>query len=679
MLLNKLTQLMNSKKNKGAPSRYKKQSDPFDAKPEGIDFIAPSMIRETLPGEISPEGVKKNDYAVEIGGTIAPARFFRSFFAEIAAGNTWAGMLDSLLNTNLAEGDIDLAIHVRPAANDRELESIARRIAGLLSDRATENNPSKVDEINEEIDDLRKRQRRIRRSVERSFRVSIQAIVSANEWKPLRMYCNTLVKKFAGRSIILRAADGRQLDALQAVIPLTKSNIMKEHFLTMETSNLADLFPYGGGGLSHRNGIIIGKDTLKRPTWLQNFHPSFPNAHMAVIGRSGAGKTFAVMLMINRNVHIGRRGGILDWKGEWEDFMICMNFPFIELSQFSKDRINPYDVDITELPNGDRYVDIEEAANAVQALAFKMIRIYDANALTGEVKVFIGNAIRKQYDDLNITTDVDSLYVQAADSNQPGRFRIGRKMREMPELNGLVKKMLDSDSEAVKTASELIKPFTKLGNSPSYAIFDGQSTVEIKDVPLYAIALNKLDAEIMRPIGLIVAERWMTEKWAKKNTHIEKFMVIEEAQNIFNDLDYGAVWAERAFREGRSTTTSVVPVTQGLEVFGQSKAGIAAIKNCTVKVIGIQEQYDIDVVKDKLNLTEFESDFLVNYATRGLLLVKADKESAIVKFEGTHFEKMMFANEPTDPLYQERKEYMKTLLAAREMKIREDQRAAATV
>ncbi|NHN34895.1 DUF87 domain-containing protein [Paenibacillus sp. S3N08] len=651
---------------------YKKQPDFDDAKPEGIDFISPSIIRETLPKELSAEGIKMTDYAVEVGGTAVPVRYYRSFFAQISAGNTWAGMLDSLVVGDFGEADMDFAIHVRPSANDRELDAIGRRITGLLSDLASEKDVSKRDSMMDEVKDLKARQGRIRRNTERSYRVSIQAIASGTDWKALKKYCNSLVKRFSGKSIILRSADGRQLDALRAILPLTTSEVPKEHFLSFETSNVADLFPFGYGGISHRTGIILGREIfMGKPVFLENWHPDLTNQHACVIGRSGAGKTYVVMTLVNRNTHIRRRVGILDWKGEYRDYMIAMNCPFIELSQHSQDRINPYDVDITEMPDGSRYVDIEEAANFVQALVYKMISVYDRNILTGEVKVFISNSIRTQYEDAEITEDPESLFT--ASSTGDGKFRIGRTYKKMPELNGLHDMMEKSDKEAVRIAADIFIQFTKTGKAPSMSIFDGQSTVSVKDAPIFAIALNRLDKDIMRPLGLVAAQRWITEKWAKKNPDIKKLEVIEEAQNIFNDPDVGGVWAESSYREGRSTNTGIISVTQGLEVYTKSAAGIAAIKNSPIKIIGLQEKIDIDSVQGMLNLSEGEAHFLVNQASRGKVVLKIDNESTILQVQATKFEHMLFTTDPNDPAYAQRKIYIRDLLEKRNKSVNQEQ------
>jgi hypothetical protein len=163
----------------------------------------------------------------------------------------------------------------------------------------------------------------------------------------------------------------------------------------------------------------------------------------------------------------------------------------------------------------------------------------------------------------------------------------------------------------------------------------------------------------MRPIGLFIATRWMMERWAKRNPQAQKLLVIEECQNIFNDEDVGAVWAEAAYREGRSTNTGVVAVTQGLEVFTRSHAGMAAIKNSPIKLIGIQEPLDIDAVQGKLALTEGEAHFLVHQARKGDMVVKVDDQSIIVRIDASPFEHMLFTSDPNDPRYAERKRYIR--------------------
>lgn len=630
------------------------QSAVYQSKPEGIDFVAPSIIKELLPTDVS-EGITVDDYMVEIGGTSVLRRYYRSYFAEILSGNTWGGMLDELARGNFGNGDLDIAIHVKPASTDRELNELGRRLRGLLSDLVDEGDPTKIDAIRDEINDIKARQRKLRMEIERSFKVVIQVIASGTDLKEFKMYCNALVKRFAGKSIYLRPADGKQLEALLGIVPISKSAdfMMNEHFITLESSNLADLFPFSQGGISHKTGVILGRDAMNRPVYFDQWDPRLPNQHMIIIGRSGAGKTYATQIIMHRSMHIGRMIAVLDWKGEHKDFFMLNGLPYIEFSETSPDRINPYELEVSVDVDGTRYVDIESVANNVQGLVFKMISIYDRSVLTGKVKVFIGEAIRKQYEELGITKDPKNLYQKRFVDGQ----LINRK-KEMPELGGLYLKMAQSELEEIKTAAEMLKPFTKYGTSPSYSIFDGQSSITIKNAPGYGFAVNKLDKEIMRPIALAAIAQWLNENFAKSDITREKIIFIEECQNIFDDPDVGGPFAETAYREYRATNTGICSVTQGLEVLSRSNAGVAAVKNSPIKIIGKQEPYDIEAIRGQLHLTEGEASFLVG-AQRGQVILKIEDESDIVFTEASDWEHVMFTTNPNDPAFYKRKEILK--------------------
>lgn len=166
-------------------------------------------------------------------------------------------MFDDLVDSgSFVEGDVDLLIDVEPLPNDRELERMARRIAHLIADRALEENPSKAAAIEDELADLRERQRRIRMSIERAYRVFLQVTASARSENDLTMFGAALVKRYAGKSIFLRPLDGRQLSALSAFIPTSGSRLPDDHPMTLETSNVTDFFHTGRDPFSHQRRYL---------------------------------------------------------------------------------------------------------------------------------------------------------------------------------------------------------------------------------------------------------------------------------------------------------------------------------------------------------------------------------------------------------------------------------------
>ncbi|MEK5217740.1 VirB4 family type IV secretion system protein [Psychrobacillus sp. FSL H8-0487] len=621
-----------------------------ETKVEGIDFVSPSLIKETLPSDLLGDGTKINDYYVEVGGTTEFARYFRSFFAEITGGSTYAGMLDPLLIGEFGQGDVDVALHVDPVETTEELEDIARRIRGIKSDMYREMPDEKRDKLRDELEDLVDRQRRLRQNLEKPFRVSMQIVASATELKTLKRFANNMIRRFSGNDIILRSPDGKQLDALLNITPLADSPFYKEHTFSYETSNVADFFPFGNGKVSHKTGIIWGRDHLGRPIFYDAWDRSLMNRNAVVTGGSGAGKTFSVLRLIHHDTLRGIRHCIICPKGDYRRYIVEMGCPYIDLGPESPYRINFFDVDVEErLINNEtiKQVNIENTIIAARAIIYRMIKILDEDSLTGIVKVRIDNKIRELYREKEITSDPESLYIKEKEAitgeNGKPFFSMKRKMKDMPQIGELYMK-LKEDSDT-KTVAELLKNFTIYGDAPTQSIFDTQSTVKITDTPLFGFGLAELDEEIMKPLGLFIATKWLSTKFSHKDRHIRKRVVVDEAQIPMQDNET-AQWLENEFRVVRFFNTSMIAITQGFEVFTRSEFGLGILKNAPTKLFLKQDSIDINEIQGKFNLTEYEADFLVSEAGEGLGILRINEERSIIQVSSSLYEAMLFETNP---------------------------------
>ncbi|WP_240377261.1 VirB4 family type IV secretion system protein [Bacillus piscicola] len=637
-----------SKKKRKNTSLPVEQIPSENTSPTGIDFVSPSLVKETLPEEHGVFG-RYNDYLVEVGSTVEQARYYRSFFAEIKGGNTWASMLDPLILGEFGKGDTDVAIHVEPVDTTVELEEVKRRIQGLESDLMLEKNDSRAIDMRDEIADLKDRQRRLRTNIEKPFRVSIQAVVSSLDLKLLKKFTNNLVRRFAGREIYMRSPDGKQLDALFNITPFSQNFMYKEHTFSYETSNVADFFPFGHGGISHRSGIVLGSDDLGRPIYYDAWHPKLMNHNMVILGRSGGGKTFCTLTLTHRSAHLGIRTVIIDPKGDYRRFVTTMGCPYVDLAPDSQYRINFFDVDVEDREDGTDYVNIEETVQGVRAIVFKMIRVMDDTVLTGKIKVKIENAIRQLYRDAGINEDPKSLIDpnQQVITTEDGQktYKLSGAYKEMPTLGDLYTSM--TQEPELEEVAQLLRNFTRHGDSPTQAIFDTQSNVSIQDTPIFAFGLGLLDEEVMRPIGLFIATKWQSTKFAKKNRKLRKRVVFDEAQTAMYEPET-AQWLEQEFRTVRFFNCSMTAVTQGFEVFTRVEQGMGILKNAPTKIFLKQEPIDIEEVKGKFDLTEGEGSFLVHQAEKGLGIIRVDDEASIIKIDSTPLEHELFTTDPNE-------------------------------
>jgi len=625
--------------------REKKQASPGKDQPSVFsgtagwkDILAPSVVKEVGPGMPSPKG-RADTYWVEVGATAEMARYFRNFYAAVTSGSTFAGMLDSLYMGDFGEADCDVALHVVPADPSRAVWELEQKISQLEADFADEKNSARRQTILHQIEELKRRHAALRIGDQKLFFVSVQVAASATDLEALNRACNVLVKRFAGKGIHLRAADTRQLQALFEMTPLDTKTV-KDAFRDMESQNVADLLPLGLGGLRHRSGVVIGVEPSGGLVLYDSWHPSLGNYNIVVFGRSGFGKSFFIKLLTARSTPLGVRTAIIDPELEYENLMVGLGCPYIRLHPSSKDRINIFDVEVVEEDDGTVKVDLDGAVQAVQAVVFRMIRVYDPSVLTGQVKVLIQEKIKELYAKRGITEDPRSLYEVAWEGD---KIQIGGRPKRMPTLSEL-HDLMERDPDLAK-AAQLIKPFTRKGGVTAQSIFDGESTVSVEGLPAFSFSVAGLDEEIMRPLGLFVATKWVWEKFGR-DRKVRKRIVVDEAQTMM-DTPETAKWLEDAFRRARKRNISMCAGTQGFEVFLRVPQGLGILKNSSTKVLMRQEAVDIQAVQEKFSLSEGEAAFLLT-SRKGWGIIKADNDAAVFYGKPMDSEYVWFTSDPNE-------------------------------
>ncbi|WP_176560222.1 VirB4 family type IV secretion system protein [Brevibacillus dissolubilis] len=590
-------------------------------------LLSPTVLRER--NEI--------DYWIELGNNTDGATYLRAWFAKLTGRTTWVGMLERIL-LHGGDGQVDVTICVEPKDASLEMQRMAHRIAVLEADLRTTQNAAEVGDKMQELGDLQGRMSRLRVDQEKLFQTAIIMTVAANQPERMQKISRLLIKSMAGIGIHFRSADTRQLAALRHAIGVGRRMEFDDIYREMESSNVADSFLFGYGGLSHRTGVLLGLDQYNRPVFYDGWDAALANQHMIVLGRSGSGKSFTLKVIIRRSGAIGIHTAIIELDREYKELVEAMGGVYVELSPKAPNyqRINIYDVEEEEDEKGRVFVNLEESIQAVQAVLFKMIRLIDEKELTGQVKVAILESLRDLYERFGITDDPSSLY-------EPNEHGVWVK-RQMPTLYDHYLLMVQHPD--LQRVAPFIRLFTRDNGDPIRAIFDGPSTFSIQDARTIGITVADLDEEWMKPLGTFVATKWLWEKFAKKNREQRKRLIIEEAQHEMEDSEQ-AKWLENGYRRARKLNVSMCVATQGFEVFMRVPEGMGILKNSPTKLLLRQEAIDIDAVQGKFDLSEGEANFLLR-APRGVGILKVDEESTIVRMLATPREYWMYTTDPND-------------------------------
>jgi conjugal transfer ATP-binding protein TraC len=602
------------------------------------DIIAPSCVKEIAPGDITVNG-QADSYWVEIGDVAGASKYCRSFYANITGNTTYAGMLNSLYTIDFGETDCDIALHISPADTSKVVWQLEREIARLEADYAEEANSARRQTLLKNVHELQRRHSALTSHNEKLFFGSIQVTVTAQNQNEMKQFCNLLARRLRTKNVILKAADMRQLDAFVNATPLG-GNIPRDAYQDLESSNIADMFPFGTGGLRHQTGAILGHDPQGNIIFYNCWHPMHENYNIVIFGRSGSGKSYLVKLLSARSVLVDITTVVIDPEREYENLMVGLGCPYISLSPDSKDALNIFDVDLVD-EDGELHADLEDAIKAVQAVVFRMIRVYDESILTGQIKVAILEKIKGVYERFGITDDPQSLYEVPTNTDIIHVSGVKKRMPQLSDLVGLMR-----EEPLLEDVSKILATFTKEGGTSSYAVFDCQSTVfSIWKYPMIAFSVADLDEDIMRPIGLFIATRWVWNKLSRDRRK-RKRIVVDEAQTMM-DTPETAKWLEDSFRRSRKRNISMCACTQGFEVFLRVDEGMGILKNATTKILLKQEAIDIAAVREKFSLSDGEAEFLLT-APKGWGIVKANEDASVFFGEATEREHEMFTSDPNE-------------------------------
>lgn len=578
------------------------------------DFFAPQEIDFTHPRYICVDGTYYAYLLVPSGG----------YKSQVQAG--WLSLL-----VNAGDGiDLDLFFSRQPK------DKMVRKLGQQL--RINRSKIKEASDTNTDFDDL---DGAIRSGYflkdglggnEDFYYLNLLITVTADSVEDLEWKTAELKKLLVSQDMDVQTCSFCQEQAFLSSLPLVslEKRLFDRSKRNVLTLGAASCYPFTSYEMCDDNGILLGVNKHNNSLIIVDIFDSrvYKNANIAILGTSGAGKTFTLQLMALRMRRKGIQVFIIAPLKGHEFHRACTNIggEFIQISPAS-----PHCINVMEIRRVDRTVDDLLDGPGVQKslLAAKIQSLHIFFSLlipdmSHEERQLLDDAMVRTYAKKGITHDNATL----EDPVSPGHYR------EMPILGDLY----DVLAEAPETR-RLANILNRLVNGSAKS-FNQQTNVSL-DNKYTVLDISELTGDLL-PVGMFLALDYVWDK-AKEDRTKEKAIYIDECwQLIGASANRQAVeYVLEIFKIIRGYGGSAVCATQDINDFlalDDGKYGKGIINASKTKVILNLENEEAQRVQSILHLSDAEVMEITHFE-RGSGLISTNNNNVTVEIKCSQLEK----------------------------------------
>lgn len=461
------------------------------------------------------------------------------------------------------------------------------------------------------------------------YYMNILVTVTAKNKVELEWRVNEMKKLLISQDITIKSCNFYQEQAFRMTLPIlnTEKRLYDKSKRNVLTTGIASCYPFTSFEISDENGILLGVNKHNNSLVIVDIFNSkkYKNANMAILGTSGAGKTFTMQLMALRMRRKNIQVFILAPLKGHEFHRACQNIggEFIQISPASSNCINIMEIrkidnTANELLDGP-ILDKSLLAGKIQRLhIFFSLLIPD---MSYEEKQLLDEAMVATYAHKGITHQNETL-----DNGRGGYV-------EMPVLGDLYEVLLvkPETKRLANILNRLVNGSAKTFNQQTNVNLDNRYTV---------LDISELSGDLLT-VGMFVALDYVWDK-AKEDRTKEKAIFLDELWQLIgaSSNKLAAEFVLEVFKIIRGYGGSAICATQDLNDFfalDGGKYGKGIINNAKTKIILNLEEDEAARVQDILKLSETELMNITHFE-RGNGLISTNSNNVTVEFRASEFE-----------------------------------------
>lgn len=470
------------------------------------------------------------------------------------------------------------------------------------------------------------------------YYTSIIVTVTADSLDNLEWRVAEVRRLMISQDMDVRTCYFRQEDAMRSVMPFCRLNkkLFERSKRNMLTSAAASCYPFTSYEMSDENGILLGVNKHNNSLVIVDIFNSrvYKNANMAILGTSGAGKTFTMQLMALRMRRKGTQVFIIAPLKGHEFLRACRNVggEFISISPASKQCINIMEIRRTD-QTANAIIDGGINENSILAKKIQQLHIFFSLLIpdmSHEEKQLLDEALIRTYSMKGITHENESLI----DPDDPSRYRT------MPLLEDVYNILMEAPE--TKRMGNILNRLVH----GSAKTFNQQTNVDLSN-PYTLLDISELTGELLT-VGMFLVLDFVWDK-AKEDRTKEKAIFIDEIWQLVGagSNSLAAEFCLEIFKIIRGYGGAAIAATQDLNDFFSldgGKYGKGIINNAKTKIILNLEDDEALRVQDALNLTDAEISNITRFE-RGNGLISTNSNHITVEFKASNLEKRLITTD----------------------------------
>ena len=584
------------------------------------ELIAPESIDFTHSRYIYMDGLYHSYMVI-------PADAYK---AQVAAG--WLSLI-----INAGEGiDADIFFFKQP--KERVQQKIGQQI------RINRSKIKDTSDTNTDFDDLSNAIQSgyfLKRGIannEDFYYMSLIITVTADTVRDLEWRIKEMRKLLVSQDLDARVCGFLQEDAMLSVLPVASlsKKLYQKTKRNVLTTGAASCYPFTSFEMSDDNGILMGVNKYNNSLVVVDIFNSriYKNANMAILGTSGAGKTFTMQLMALRMRQRGIQVFFLIPEKGHELRRSCQNIggEFISISPASSSCINIMEIRKVDTTAND-LLDGPQADRSILAAKIQKLHIFFSLLvpdMSYEEKQLLDEAIVRTYHQFGITHDNDSLN----DPEHPVQYR---KMPILGDLYDLLKQSPETKRLA-NILNRLVHGSASTFNQQTNCRLDNLYTV---------IDISELSGDLLS-VGMFMGLDYIFDQVKADRTR-EKMIFIPEMWKLIGSGSNREVanYVLEIFKIIRGYGGGAVADTQDISDFmalEDGKYGRGILNVCKTKIILNMEDDEARKVQDTLRLTDTEIMHITHFQ-RGSGLISTNNNNVTVEFRCSELEKELITTD----------------------------------